>query len=368
MIRIDEIYNHTFWPWVRDRRPGTRLFFCDPPGHTDPEHLFNLGSDSRAENDYIFCHDQEPVHLDQFEPLFREVLRRNTDVWWPNKPTPFGHVIVSEQGEYVEELCRKYQWTPHYYFYHGWACLDWYRGYNYAYLIPRARARRPSRTFISPNRIVGGKRDHRVLFLYNVFRHNLQDNHISAPRLCPYEGVDISSIAQKYTNVYPDIVEVLTQAELPRLFKDETEQIMSSYCLTNFAEAQDSLVYVATETVYFGRRQHLTEKTFRAIALEMPFILVAPAGSLAYLRSYGFRTFSPYIDESYDLIEDPIDRLEAVTQILTEIEARSAAAKLELWQNLLPRVEHNYNHFYQGGFSDILWQELTSMLEGIPGV
>ena len=308
------------------------------------------------------------MHLDQFEPLFKDVLKRNTDVWWPNKPTPFGHVIVSEQGEYVEELCRQYEWTPHYYFYHGWACLDWYRGYNYAYLIPRARDRQPSRTFMSPNRIIGGRRDHRVLFLYNVFKHNLQDNHISAPRICPYEGVDIASIAQKYQDVYPDIINVLTQAELPRLFKDETEQIMSSYCLTNFAEAQDSLVYVATETVYFGRRQHLTEKTFRAIALEMPFILVAPAGSLAYLRSYGFETFSPYIDETYDTIEDPIGRMEAVTQILTEIQARSAAEKLELWQNLLPRVEHNYRHFYSGSFADILWQELTSMLEGIAGV
>ena len=364
MIRIDEIYNNTFWPWIRDRRPGTRLFFCDPPGQTTPDALFNLGSDTVIEKDYVFFHDQEPVHVDQFAPLFDAVVGRNRDI----SAQPAGHVVVSERGEYVDQLCAQWGWKSHYYFYHGWACQDWYRGYNYAYLIPRARARQPSRTFISPNRIVGGKRDHRVLFLYNVFRHNLQDNHISAPRLCPYEGVDISSIAQKYTNVYPDIVEVLTQAELPRLFKDETEQIMSSYCLTNFAEAQDSLVYVATETVYFGRRQHLTEKTFRAIALEMPFVLVAPAGSLAYLRSYGFETFGPYIDESYDLIEDPIDRLEAVTQILTEIQARSAAAKLELWQNLLPRVEHNYNHFYRGGFSDILWQELTSMLEGIPGV
>lgn len=376
MIRIDEIYNHTFWPWVRDRSPGTRLFFCDPPGHTDPEHLFNLGSDSRAENDYIFCHDQEPVHLDLFEPLFDEVKLRNSDIGWSKVAdtgeesvdwvhdftTPNGHIIVSEQGEYVDALCDRYGWRPHYYFYHGWACQDWYRGYNYAYLIPRARDRRPTQTFMSPNRIIGGRRDHRVLFLYNVFKHNLQDNHISAPRICPYEGVDIASIAQKYQDVYPDIINVLTQAELPRLFKDENEQLMSSYHLTNFAEARDSLVYVATETVYFGRRQHLTEKTFKAIALEMPFILVAPAGSLAYLREYGFETFSPYIDETYDTIEDPIGRMEAVTQILTEIQARSAAEKLELWQNLLPRVEHNYRHFYRGGFADVLWAELTDML------
>ena len=94
----------------------------------------------------------------------------------------------------------------------------------------------------------------------------------------------------------------------------------------------------------------------------MPFILVAPAGSLAYLREYGFKTFSPYIDETYDTIKDDIGRIEAVTQVLSEIQARSAAEKLELWQNLLPRVEYNRNHFYRGGFEQILWQELQAML------
>ena len=373
MIRIDEIYNNTFWPWLQQNRLGTRLFFCDPPGHTDPEHLFNLGNDSVKENDYIFLHDQEPVDLDTFTPLFEEVLRRNLDLSWWLWPPPWvvwpptvlkllGHVIVSEQGEYVDNLNKKYGWTTHYYFYHGWAALDWYRGYDRTYLIPRAHLRSPTRTFISPNRIVGGHRDHRVLFLYNVFKSNLEDNHISAPRTCPYEGVDIASIAQKYQDVYPDIVEVLNTAELPRLFENETTQQMSSYHLTNFAEAADSVIYVATETVYSGDRRHLTEKTFKAIALEMPFILVAPAGSLAYLREYGFKTFSPYIDETYDTIKDDIGRIEAVTQVLSEIQARSAAEKLELWQNLLPRVEYNRNHFYRGGFEQILWQELQAML------
>jgi hypothetical protein len=216
---------------------------------------------------------------------------------------------------------------------------------------------------MSPNRIVAGKRDHRVLFLYNIFKNNLENNHISAPRTCQYEGVDISVVASKYCNTYPDIEQVFAQAELPRLFSGETDQPMSSYELGNFAEAEDSLVYVPTETVYAGRRSHLTEKTFKAIALEMPFVLVAPYGSLSYLREYGFQTFAPYIDETYDLIEDPVARIEAVTRILLELQARSAAARAELWQNLLPRVEHNYDHFYRGGLSAVLWQELCAMLQ-----
>ena len=218
---------------------------------------------------------------------------------------------------------------------------------------------------MSPNRIVAGKRDHRVLLLYNIFKHQLQNNHISAPRICPVENIDISSIAQKYTNVYQDIVQVFEQAQLPRLFAGEDTQNMTSCWLTNFAEAADSLIYVPTETVYFGRRAHITEKTFKAIALEMPFVLVAPAGSLAYLREYGFQTFDSVFDESYDSETNDIRRIEQVTSLLKSLDQMSVKQRHEIHQACLPIVQHNYNHFYRGGFADVLWQELKSMLEGI---
>jgi hypothetical protein len=218
MIRIDEIYNNTFWPYIEQHRPGTRVFFCDPPGTTAPDALFNLGRDDVIENSYVFMHDQEPVDLELFRPLFDEAFKRNVDLsfqivpgyppnsaQWPtaefrqqyllhlqdadqgpynlysqmpeqyrewyrcNQYRNPGHVVVSERGESVDQLSREYLWTPHYYFYHGWACLDWFRGYDQTYLIARARDRKPTRTFMSPNRIVAGKRDHRVLFLYNIF-------------------------------------------------------------------------------------------------------------------------------------------------------------------------------------------------------
>jgi hypothetical protein len=215
---------------------------------------------------------------------------------------------------------------------------------------------------MSPNRIVGGKRDHRVLFLYNVFKHGLENNHISAPRVCQYERVDIVSIAQKYVNVYQDITNVLGAANLPRLFAGEDQQEMHSYQLGNFAEAADSLVYVPTETVYFGCRTHITEKTFKAIALEIPFVLVAPAGSLSYLREYGFKTFADVFDESYDLETDDILRVEKVAQLLKDLNNLSVTERQQIHQACLPIVEHNYNHFYRGAFADILWTELNTML------
>jgi hypothetical protein len=365
MIRIDEIYNNIFWAWLQQNRLNTRLFFCDPFGHTDPEHLFNLPTPTVNETDYVFMHDQEPVDSDLFDDLFQDVLTRNTNIWWPNKPNPFGHVIVSELGEQVERLEQKYEWTAHYYFFHGWACLDWYRGYDHTFLIPRAKDRAPSKTFISPNRIVGGQRDHRVLFLYHVFKNHIADMHISAPRVCPYEGIDISEIAKKYITQYPDIEQVLDHASLPQLFAGESEQLMTSCWLTNTEEAADSLIYVPTETVYFGRRLHLTEKTFKAIALEMPFVLVAPAGSLEYLRGYGFKTFDSVFDEAYDTDTNDYSRLEKVTKLLKDLDNLTVKERQQLHRVCLPIVEHNYNHFYGGGFAKILWQELTIMLNNL---
>ena len=359
MIRIDEIYNNTFWPWLKKNKPGTRLFFCDPPGKADPDSLFNLGVDNIIENDYVFLHDQEPVHLDLHYPLFQEVLIRNSDLFTARNS--HGHIIVSEHGEYVEKLCSKSQWTSHYYFYHGWACKDWFRGYDKAFLIPRARDRAPTRTFISPNRIIAGKRDHRVLFLYNVFKNNLENNWISAPRICVYENVDISVVASKYNNIYPDIEQIFLAADLPKLFPGEETQPMTSCWLTNFDESADSLIYVPTETVYFGRRLHITEKTFKAIALEMPFILVAPAHSLRYMRSYGFQTFRGIFDESYDEETDDIKRIEKVTQLLKDLNSLSIKERQQIHRACLPVVEHNFEHFYGTGFEKILWTELMGM-------
>lgn len=337
------------------------MFFCDPPGRTDPDALFNLGCDDTVETDYVFMHDQEPVWLDLHAPLFDDVVRRNLDMG----NNPAGHVVVSERGEQVQAMCQQYGWKSHYYFYHGWACQDWFRGYDRSFVIPRAQDRRPTRTFMSPNRIVAGKRDHRVLFLYNIFRHGLAHNHISAPRTCQYEGVDISIVAQKYSNVYQDIAGVFEQARLPRLFEGEQTQQMTSCWLGNFAEAQDSLVYVPTETVYFGRRTHLTEKTFKAIAMEMPFVLVAPAGSLAYLREYGFQTFAGIFDESYDEETNDIKRIELVVNLLKDLDNLSPGERQQIHRACLTRVEHNYTHFYKGGFADVLWRELMTMLNGL---
>jgi hypothetical protein len=200
-----------------------------------------------------------------------------------------------------------------------------------------------------------------VLFLYNIFKHNLENNWISAPRTCVYENVDISVVASKYNNIYTDIEQVFQAADLPKLFPGEETQQMTSCWLTNFDEAADSLVYVPTETVYFGSRLHITEKTFKAIALEMPFVLVAPAHSLRYMRSYGFQTFREIFDESYDEEENDILRIEKISKLLKDLDNLSVKERQDIHRACVPIVEYNFEHFYGSGFENILWAELMEM-------
>lgn len=70
--------------------------------------------------------------------------------------------------------------------------------------------------------------------------------------------------------------------------------------------------HIASETFVSGEYKSLTEKVFKPIANFLPFIFIAFPGALAELRKLGFKTFHPYIDESYDEEQDYIKRMQLI--------------------------------------------------------
>jgi hypothetical protein len=376
MIRIDEIYENTFLPWVRKNLPTTSIFYCDPFGRSDPESILCRGlENSFNEENAIFFFDQEPVQLSTHLPTFFSFNLSNVNKSKDNK-----FLVTSEtNSDSVDYICKAYELQPFYYFFHGWAALDWYRGYDRTFLITPPKKRHIKKTFFSANRIIGGERSHRVLQLYYFQLFDLMHNHISAPRVCPVENKDIKEIAEFYRHRYPDnwslkmdqiefkggIEETISQMDLPRFFPGEDTQRMSSCWLDQFDLCAESMIYHVSETVFFGRRQHLTEKTFKPIALGMPFVLSAPAGSLAYLKQYGFKTFDSVWDEYYDTVTDDTRRISILTRLLKILDQQSEQEKNKMFKKCIPIIEHNWNHFYHGGFEKILWDEMTLMLSDL---
>ena len=67
-----------------------------------------------------------------------------------------------------------------------------------------------------------------------------------------------------------------------------------------------------------------------------PFILVAPYGTLQYLKEFGFRTWDQWWDESYDLEPDPAKRLLKIFDIIDYIDSKSIEELRELYQQMRP--------------------------------
>ena len=104
---------------------------------------------------------------------------------------------------------------------------------------------------------------------------------------------------------------------------------------------------------------HLTEKSLRPIACGQPFILAATHGSLEYLKSYGFRTFATVIDETYDTIADPAERLLAIVKLMKEISAWGPEQYRRNITELQKIADYNKQHF----FSDEFIQQITAELK-----
>jgi hypothetical protein len=81
-----------------------------------------------------------------------------------------------------------------------------------------------------------------------------------------------------------------------------------------------------------------TEKTVKNLYIGKPFILYSAVGSLKKLHSYGFKSFSPWIDESYDSIVNLYDRLEAIKR---EVDRIAGLDINKLQKAILPVLEHN---------------------------
>jgi len=340
MIRIDEIYNNVFLPLIQDQTEKS-LHWFDPFGSTDFTDCCNSHTITAGDR-WIFW-DQEPVYVDTGKQFFDQFL----SAFSVNGPCYNSLTIITSEynSEDVQWLCDTYNLSSAYYFFHGWAALDWYRGYNRTFLH---QPKDLKHTFLCPNNIVGGRRQHRLDLFQELCRRNLIENNlISMPATCPYEGLIVAD-------------HVDCTVKLPLTIDDFDKHAKNSHQITMWRQAAESLVHVVTETSYSGNKNHLTEKTFKPIVLQQPFILVSNRGSLEYLRKYGFETASSVWDESYDTLPDD-QRILAIGNLLQELEHSNCREWLS--EQCAPIIEHNYNHFYGGAFENILWEELTQMVE-----
>jgi len=85
-----------------------------------------------------------------------------------------------------------------------------------------------------------------------------------------------------------------------------------------------------------------TEKTWRVMLCKRPFIGVSTPYFLKGLKQMGFKTFSPFIDESYDNIEDNKERLSTLLAEVKRLINLPENERNEVIEGCKAICEHNY--------------------------
>jgi hypothetical protein len=139
--------------------------------------------------------------------------------------------------------------------------------------------------------------------------------------------------------------------KLPDMYLDTTDLFMPRHRISlpdvSYEDTlklyQNTYFSVASETFFFnGPGRFFSEKSFKPFAFMHPFILMSQPNSLEILQQLGYKTFHPFIDESYDKETNDVGRLK---MILKEVERLSNLSddKIEKFIDMVkPITNHNF--------------------------
>jgi hypothetical protein len=105
----------------------------------------------------------------------------------------------------------------------------------------------------------------------------------------------------------------------------------------------DCFCAVVNETRFAQPFANISEKTLNPMRAKIPLILVGPPYSLEYLKTFGFKTFDSWWDESYDLEEDHETRMLMIFKLIDYINNKSLEELNVIYQEMQEILENNFN-------------------------
>ncbi len=318
----------------------------------------------------VICHDQEPLNYQRYQ-FDSNAVKKICVENWPDLPEyqvrsngnhlyweflaqqNLGSVCLcvytdsdrfvllhSEKRSPEVELYQQNGFETAYWWSHGMIARDWYRYAQLDQRLPENHDRDFEHSFNIYCRAWSGTREYRLKFLELA-------QSVNSARIT-FDQYDSGQYYQQHQ--YYNTNFQLEQELMPRW--DTVSADSSASATYDVDHYQRCAVDVVLETLFDDSRLHLTEKVLRPIACGKPFVLAATAGSLQYLRDYGFRTFDSIWDESYDSIKDPVERLSAIAETMRNIDQK------KLWKHAQEICDHNRQHFFSEEFAGKLAQEL----------
>lgn len=203
-----------------------------------------------------------------------------------------------------------------------------------------------SKDFLLFNRM---PRPHRLSLLDQLVERGLhQRGYIS------FDPDNLSLTSENYPNLakltdtFPWVINRTPERDNPVfLDNDDMQYYHSSY----FSVIPETSYYThdsgngPNSSMFHSR--FLSEKTFKSIVAKHPFLMVGQHQILQSIKDLGYKTFHPWIDESYDQIEDDEDRMLAIVQEIHRLCEQTPEQWAEWLQGVSEAVEFNHKYNMQ---------------------
>lgn len=116
---------------------------------------------------------------------------------------------------------------------------------------------------------------------------------------------------------------------------------------------------IVSESTVRAREIFITEKTFKPIAFQHPFVVWAQAGVLKRLHDLGFETFENLFDQTYDSEQNDRLRLAQLVDTVNEFEI------MEYSKETMQKLQHNHNHFFNNTIAQRVQKEIVEPLTAL---
>jgi hypothetical protein len=206
---------------------------------------------------------------------------------------------------------------------------------------------------------------HRMLFLLSVERDKLFDDNLISfnfkfdeerdqlyskdSEFEPYGEWDQKLLIDK--KEYHDIFKKLLKREKNIIDHENFDEI-NGYGYEYPEVYKNTYVSLVSESPFFDPYGYITEKSFKPFCHFHPFVIMGSCGTVKKLKELGFKTFSDFWDESYDLEKNHNIRFEKVYNIFLQLNSMSLDELHNMYVKMIPILKHNYNLMLDYGKSE----------------
>ena len=154
---------------------------------------------------------------------------------------------------------------------------------------------------------------------------------------------------KKYYQDYRELQDMKYQWVDYPIAMEAKDGVHHGYGWENKEPYLNSYLNITTETDFINPTGYASEKVWKPFGFFQPVLLVGSPNTLQFVRSFGFKTFNGFIDESYDKEIDNAKRFELIEKEIIKFSKMSKQEVHDWYWSMEDILVHNFNLFMEYG-------------------